>query len=88
MREANAIMFFAWWLRLVSGEIVPNIAVTADGSIGTRWISEKGLNIDCQKLFYFEQNQNMCERMAGISLHLAQIGSALGVNFAHLTLDQ
>ena len=60
----------------------------AEGSIGIWRTSEKVLNIDCQKLSSFEQNQNICERVAGVCLHRSQMGSILGVNFASLTLDQ
>ena len=57
----------------------------AKGSIGACKTSEKVLNIDSQKLSSFEQNQNICKRVAGVCLHRSQMGSMLGVNFDSLT---
>lgn len=64
------------------------MAMMADGSIGTCQANEIVLNIECQKLCNFEQDQNRCKRAAGSSPHLSQVGSMLGLNFASLTLDQ
>lgn len=63
------------------------MAMTADGSVDTCEAHEIVLNIECQKLCNFEQDQNRCERVAGSSPHLSQVGSMLGLNFASLTLD-
>lgn len=74
-RVEKAIILFACRLKFISCGVAPNIAIMAEGSMCTFKTSEKVLNINCQKLFSFGQNQKICEKVAVVCLHRLHKGS-------------